>query len=359
MQPRPRPPPLSSAPRNAQKVLNRSKSSFDESKLPSCVKSGLSPVEERNRRRRTCRFIQEASRKLSLDLTATGTSMVIFHRFYAVHSFVEHDRFEVAMACLLLAAKTEECSRKLSQVIQEAWRLKNMAVKRSKEKTKNGESGLGGSVRSSSAFELGDGVIENIDKNGYLNEKSEEFARLKEKVLLLERILLHTIGFELSIDHPFKFIFTQIKRMVPLRHVEYITPPTTSSTTEKTKTLNSQLTKSAIDFATDSLHTNLCLQFPPKKIALTCIYMSAQYCKVRPTENRRWLDTLDAEGSFTIEDLTSIAVQIMELIAEKKGCDLAIFDSIRKDLELMKNDCGGRIADLEENGNKVNKRQRV
>ena len=61
------------------------------------------------------------------------------------------------------------------------------------------------------APELGNAVNTNVDKNGYLNEKSEEFLKLKKKILLLERVVLHTIGFELSIDHPFKFIIIQVR----------------------------------------------------------------------------------------------------------------------------------------------------
>lgn len=258
------------------------------------------------------------------------------------------------MACLLLAAKTEESSRKLNHVIREAWRLKNMAAKR----------GGGGAA---STPELGDAVSDNVDKNGYLNEKSEEFVRLKEKILLLERVVLHTIGFELSIDHPFKFILTQIKKMVPLRHVEYINPATPppdptkqrNSPMEKNKKLQSQLTKSAMDFASDSLQTNLCLKYSAKKIALTCIYMSAQYCKVKPTEGRKWLEILDSEGAFVMDELASIAVQIMELIADKKGCDLAMFESIRADLMKMKKDVSRERGppSLEKGMNRPSKRQ--
>ena len=99
--------------------------------------------------------------------------------------------------------------------------------------------------------------------------------------------------------------------MVAQKLVEYINPPTQSTDSskrnpnqmEKNKKVQVQLTKTAIDFATDSLHTMLCLKYLPKKIALTCIYMSAQYNEVRPTEGRKWLEVLDSEGSFVVEDL--------------------------------------------------------
>ena len=105
--------------------------------------------------------------------------MVMFQRFYAVHSFKDHDRFEVTVACILLAAKAEESPRKLKMVIQKCHCLKTMLVNKS-------------------------------DKIGSLDENSQEFIRLKERTLLLERVILHTIGFELSIDHPHKFLEGQV-----------------------------------------------------------------------------------------------------------------------------------------------------
>lgn len=98
--------------------------------------------------------------------------------------------------------------------------------------------------------------------------------------------------------------------MIPLR-VEYINPtmpptdPTKQRSTpmEKNKKLQLQLTKSAMDFASDSLQTNLCLKYSPEKIALTCIYMSAQYCKVRPTEGRKWLEILVSDSTFNLNEL--------------------------------------------------------
>merc|ERR1712232_69522 len=59
---------------------------------------------------------------------------------------------------------------------------------------------------------------------GSLDPKGEEFNKLKERILLLERVILHTIGFELSIDHPYKFLVEQIKKLTHNRNVEYINP---------------------------------------------------------------------------------------------------------------------------------------
>jgi len=206
--------------------------------------------------------------------------MVFFHRFYAVHSFKDHDRFEVAVACLLLAAKTEESPKKLVSVIQECFRLKHLSSKKSKEA-------------------LAKEGIEVNDK-GYLDGKCKEFYRLKERILLLERVILHTIGFELSISHPY-IHFGKVKTMISSRQLEYSPPSASSSASssasntfhDQFQNMMKELTQSSMNFANDSMHTSLCLQFPPKTIAHACIYLGGQFCKLRPADKKQWLDILD------------------------------------------------------------------
>lgn len=166
--------------------------SLDVSQLPS-VKDGISPEEEADKRRKTCRFIEEAGRILKLPRVAVATAMVFFHRFYAKHSFAEHDRFEVAVACLLLAAKTEEAPKKLNTVIDECHKLKYRGM------------AAGRISQNSPAHPT------SSSSNGSLDPAGEEFLKLKERILLLERVILHTIGFELSIDHPYKFLVDQVR----------------------------------------------------------------------------------------------------------------------------------------------------
>lgn len=188
------PPPVSKMP-GSNKRTNKS---FDISQLPS-LKDGISSEEEALKRRRTCRFLEEAGRILKLPQVARATAMVFFHRFYAKHSFALHDRFEVAVACLLLAAKTEESPKKLNTVIEESHKLKNRGA-------------AGRTVsRNSSPTRNSDGM------GGTLDPKGEEFLKLKERVLLLERVILHTIGFELSIDHPYKFLVDQVITSICIR----------------------------------------------------------------------------------------------------------------------------------------------
>jgi cyclin T len=262
----------------------------------------MKPEDERMKRIKTCRFIEEASRSLRLPRVAISTAMVFFHRFFAVHSFADHDRFEVAIACILIAAKTEESPRKLAHVIQECWKLKNsskQSMASSEGNNKDANLFYSDVLSPSSSDNVSPRMTQSsTDKNGALDTKSEEFLVLKERVLLLERVVLHTIGFELSVDHPYKFLVEVCKRIVPSRLIEYTNPSGPSAQSQKS--MMNDLVQCAMNFANDSMLTRLCLQYPPKQIALTCVYMSCQVCKTKPVENKSWIDILGTELDMEI-----------------------------------------------------------
>ena len=267
----------------------------------------MSLQEEAIKRRKTCRFIEEAGRVLKLPRVAVATAIVFFHRFYAKHSFQEHDRFEVAVACLVLAAKTEESPKKLNIVIEECHKLK---------------------VRGMQTGRISSGGL-SPPKPDELDPKGDEFSKLKERILLLERVILHTIGFELSIDHPYKFLVEQIKSLVKKRELEFIQPDPTG-TPEK---MMNEMVQYAMNFANDSMHTSLCLQFDPQLIATACVYLAAQFAKVRPAQ-KEWLELL---GQPNVDSLSSVCLQVIELIAERKGADPAVYKKIRHNLDTLRN----------------------
>jgi cyclin T len=171
-----------------------------------------------------------------------------------------------------------------------------------------------------------------------LDPNSEEYVRLKERVLLLERVILHTIGFELSIEHWYKFLvdFFQEKK----RLLEYANPSTSiaSSTASASQNKSTQyaqmvqeIAQNAMNFANDSMHTSLCLQYTAREIAMTCVYLSGKYSGIRPMGNRPWIELLDG---ITVDDLTIISTQILELVQPRNGMDSEMaFKMIRKDLD--------------------------
>jgi hypothetical protein len=139
---------------------------FEISQLPS-LKQGMTVEQERQMRIKTCRFIEEAAARTSLKFhrVAVSTAMVFFHRFYAKHAFQDHDRFEVAVAAILLAGKTEETPKKLVTVIQECYRVKVRGMQAGRISTHGGTP---------------------IPTSSTLDPKSTEYTKLKDRVLLME-----------------------------------------------------------------------------------------------------------------------------------------------------------------------------
>ena len=184
----------------------------------------------------------------------------------------------------------------------------------------------------------------------YLDTKGEDFLKLKERILLLERIILHTIGFELSIDHPYKFFVDMIKKLISTRQLKYSSSKlssasSSSSSLDNTKTsevmskMMNELVQYSMSTANDSYQTSLCLQFGPKEIATACVYLACMFSGVEPI-NGDWKKTLLAGGGnnsyIDVESLVSVCIQIIDLIADKKASDTESVRKIRKALELLK-----------------------
>jgi len=249
----------------------------------------------------------------------------------------------------VLAAKTEEAPKKLNTVIQECYKLKARAMQAGRLSQRPGSSPNNESSPSSAS----------ASSSAYLDSKGEEFLKLKERILLLERIILHTIGFELSIDHPYKFFVEQIKKLIHTRQLRYSTSKA-SSEANKHKTnseimskMMNELVQYSMSTANDSYQTSLCLQFGPKQIATACVYLACMFSGVEP-QNGDWKKTLlsvdnnsnsnnvDPQNSNSneidddVEALVSVCVQVIDLIADKKASDSESVRKIRKALELLK-----------------------
>ena len=91
-----------------------------------------------------------------------------FHRFYIRETFQTQDWYEVALACLFLAGKVEETPKKLKDIVSHGHALHH--------KTKP------------------------------LTEDSSEFRKLFERIIVMERQLLHVICFDLVIETPYKHV---------------------------------------------------------------------------------------------------------------------------------------------------------
>eukprot|EP00012_Vannella_robusta_P007730 CAMPEP_0206196650 /NCGR_PEP_ID=MMETSP0166-20121206/8579_1 /ASSEMBLY_ACC=CAM_ASM_000260 /TAXON_ID=95228 /ORGANISM="Vannella robusta, Strain DIVA3 518/3/11/1/6" /LENGTH=188 /DNA_ID=CAMNT_0053614175 /DNA_START=219 /DNA_END=785 /DNA_ORIENTATION=- len=157
----------------------------------------------------------------------------------------------VAYACLFLASKIEESPIRLKDLIEQMYR--------EKKKTKI----------------IADG---------------KEFAYWRNEILEKERHVLHTLGFDFQIEHPYANMLSKVKQ---LQHED-----------------PKRLAQFSWNFINDSLRTTLCIQYDPKEIASTSIYLAIKYLKTPCTVKGGDITDVLACSMETIE---KISHQILDL----------------------------------------------
>lgn len=205
--------------------------------------------EELELRAKTCAFIQEVGIKLRLcggqpPRTSDGvvslmprrapyprspqltiaTALVFFHRFYMRKSFKEYDRFIVANTCLLLGSKVEETPKKLRDIFVECY-----------------------------------SVHFKVEHKDVPDASSTAFENMREQVLIIERVLLQTLGFELQLEHPYRPLLAFVKAINARREFAQV----------------------AWNCVNDSFLTTACLQYAPHTVAAGCLLVASAFLEVQ------------------------------------------------------------------------------
>jgi len=180
------------------------------------------------------RLIQVVGQMLKYPIDTITTAVFYYHRFYQQHQFQAHDRLQVATACLFLAGKVEESPRALKMVIHVMYshRFKKFPSLRRK-----------------------------------IMEDSTTYELVKERVLVVERSLLYTVGFDFNVEKPYKHI-VQLKSIVD----DYFSHK--FSGRSEIVPDSKKVLQTAWNFAVDSLRLNVQLQFPAHHIAVVCFYLA-------------------------------------------------------------------------------------
>lgn len=179
-------------------------------------KDGISFEEETRIKRAFSSFIQQVGIGLDLPFTTLCTACVYFHRFYSVVSFSQHDASLCAQACILLAAKAEENSRRVRDVINVAY------------------------------------ALQHSDKNPL--QVSESYWVMKEQVIRMEQVVLRVFGFDMDLRHPHQYVLHFIRDLEG----------------------SEELASVAWCILNDSMETSLCLQYPAHSVACSAIYLAQE-----------------------------------------------------------------------------------
>jgi len=231
---------------------------------------GMTEEDERTYRRRTAIFIDEAGMELKFPRLTIATALVFFQRFFALQSFRQHKRFIVAVTCLFLAGKVEESPKKLQTVAIRCYQLWHRR---------------------------------KVPPPDALTESSPEYEALRQDILKCERILLHTMAFDLYVEHPFRYLIETVKT---IHHAGLL----------RDQEERKKVAQIAVKLVNDSMRTNLCLQYQPQQIASAVIFLASMYLKVDiPDKDMlRWMEKLKLE----MGELADLCEQVMQVYPQRQ-----------------------------------------
>ncbi|KAL1565626.1 cyclin-T1-3-like [Salvia divinorum] len=222
---------------------------------------GIDLKKETYLRKSYCTFLQDLGMRLKVPQVTIATAIIFCHRFFLRQSHVRNDRRTIATVCMFLAGKVEETPRPLKDVILVSYE-----------------------------------IIHKKDAAAMQRIKQKEvYEQQKELVLLGERVVLGTLGYDLNVHHPYKPLVEAIKKF---------------------KVAQNALAQVAWNFVNDGLRTSLCLQFKPHHIAAGAIFLAAKFLKVKlPSEGEKvWWQEFDV----TPRQLEEVSNQMLELYEQNR-----------------------------------------
>uniref|UniRef100_A0A8C9EHK9 Cyclin T2 n=1 Tax=Pavo cristatus TaxID=9049 RepID=A0A8C9EHK9_PAVCR len=126
---------------------------------------GVEADKELSYRQQAANLIQDMGQRLNVSQLTINTAIVYMHRFYMHHSFTKFNRNIISPTALFLAAKVEEQPRKLEHVIK----VVNACLH---------------------------------PHEPQLDTKCDAYLQQAQELVILETIMLQTLGFEITIEHP-------------------------------------------------------------------------------------------------------------------------------------------------------------
>nr|XP_028577225.1 cyclin-T1 [Podarcis muralis] len=220
-------------------------------------RAGLDPDKELSYRQQAANLLQDMGQRLTVSQLTINTAIVYMHRFYMVQSFTQFHRNSVAPAALFLAAKVEEQPRKLEHVIKVAHTCLH-------------------------------------PQEALPDTRSEAYLQQAQDLVILESIILQTLGFEITIDHPHTHVVkcTQLVRA------------------------SKDLAQTSYFMATNSLHlTTFSLQYTPPVVACVCIHLACKWSNWEipvSMDGKHWWEYVD--GTVTLELLDELTHEFLQIL---------------------------------------------
>ena len=178
-------------------------------------------------RSRGCEFTFSFGTLLRLPLRTIASACVFFHRFYLRHSFHLFDCTDVSVAALFLAGKTEDTPRRIADVVVQ---------------------------------------LVQFRENRLIEVEGPEFVEIRKKIFDNEAAILCAIEFNFTVQHPFEFVISALKKLFPCKTL-----------LENTKGIYTELGYSAWKLVEDSFRSPECLRHRPQTLAVVAIFLASKY----------------------------------------------------------------------------------
>ncbi|GAA32942.1 cyclin-L2 [Clonorchis sinensis] len=259
----------------------------DEKRCPTPSQlDNMDPELETDLRIVGCELIQDSGILLRLPQVALATAQVLYQRFFYSKSFVRHFYEHYAMACIFLAAKLEECPRRIRDVINVFHHIRQIREQR-------------------------------IPTPVMLDQS---YSNLKNQVIKAERRLLKELGFCVHAKHPHKLIICYLQALEQEKNAKFV--------------------QCAWNYMNDSLRTDLFVRYLPEAIACACIYLASCKLGIPLPRHPAWWEMFAVDE----ESVREISLCLVRLYARPKPCVAELEAELAK---LRKNQMEAKERELE------------
>ncbi|CEG44354.1 cyclin-like protein [Plasmopara halstedii] len=195
-------------------------------------RDGMKHTDELVLRRKACDLIEKMAKALELPKLAQISAANFLHRFYMRQSLVRYDKFLVAAACVLLGSKAEESPKKIGLVAK-----------------------------------IYIAVRKVVEKDQVFAIQKHDSQAIGGKIISMEGVVLHSLAYELTLSHPYKYINEKVDKVVRLQQLNE----------EETKIQSSKIKQVAWSFLNDSAYTVACLRLESVDLAAGAVYLAGLY----------------------------------------------------------------------------------
>ncbi|OAV91493.1 hypothetical protein, variant [Puccinia triticina 1-1 BBBD Race 1] len=229
-------------------------------------KLGMRWAEEVHQRARAVNWIVRISIALQLPQLIIATAAAYVHRFYMRKPLQKYSPKMISATALFLATKVEEVPRKLEHVIREYLSVDE----------------------------------DGNERAGPISDSSNEFQALKHEILYYEDILLRSLCFDLSIDHPYVSLI-HCAKSIHESHARARTPTPSLAVEMADRAKAKSITQAAWGFVNDSLMSPLCLVARPELIAAAAFLLAVSH-RLSESPASDWEQQADPQEPRNLEN---------------------------------------------------------